>query len=237
MKILVDAMGGDEAPDVVVNGAVKAAIEYKINIELVGDINTINPLLKKYKYSEQYISVYHAPESILMSESPALSVRRKKNSSICVGLNLIKEKKGDAFFSAGNTGAAVCAATLILGMLPGIERPGIAILIPTLKGLSLIIDVGANIGPKPIQLLQYGLMSDAYLHYILNRPNASVGLLNIGEEESKGTVFVRETHRLLSESRLNFVGILKGRIFFPVNAILSFAMVLLVMSRLRFLKA
>ena len=214
MKIIVDAMGGDRAPEVVVAGAMKAAQEYRVNIELVGKIDQIEPLLEKHKYPEEYISLQPASEIIHMSESPALSVRRKKDSSICIGLNLIKEKRGDAFLSAGNTGAVVCAATLVLGMLPGIERPGIAILVPTLKGVSLIIDVGANIDPRPLHLLQYGLMADAYFHYILGRPNASVGLLNIGEEESKGTEFVRETHRLLSESRLNFIGNIEGKDLF-----------------------
>ena len=214
MKIIVDAMGGDKAPEVVVNGAIKAAREYRVNIELVGNPDQIEPLLSKYKYSKDYISFYPASEIIQMSEPAALSVRKKKDSSICVGLNLIKERKGDAFFSAGNTGAVVCAATLTLGMLPGIERPGIAILVPTLRGVSLIIDVGANIDPKPLHLLQYGLMADAYFCHILSKISPSVGLLNIGEEESKGTDFVKETHHLLSESRLNFVGNIEGKDLF-----------------------
>ncbi|MFH1577559.1 MAG: phosphate acyltransferase PlsX [Candidatus Omnitrophota bacterium] len=214
MKIIVDAMGGDRAPEVVVSGAVKAALEYKVNIQLVGEISKLEPILKKHKAALKYISLYPASEVIGMSESPALSVRKKRDSSICVGLNLVKEGKGDAFFSAGNTGAVVCAATLTLRMLPGIERPGIALLIPTLKGISLIIDVGANIDPKPLHLLQYGLMADAYFYHILNRPHASVGLLNIGEEVSKGTDFVKETHHLLSESRLNFIGNIEGKDIF-----------------------
>jgi glycerol-3-phosphate acyltransferase PlsX len=214
MKIIIDAMGGDKAPEVVVSGAVSAAKEYKVNVELVGTPDQIEPLLNKYKYPKDYISLHPASEVIQMSEPAALSIRRKKNSSICVGLNLIKERKGDAFFSAGNTGAVVCAATLSLGMLPGIERPGIAIVVPTLKGISLIIDVGANIDPKPIHLLQYGLMADAYFCHILNRFQPSVGLLSIGEEASKGTDFVRETHQLLSESRLNFIGNIEGKDLF-----------------------
>lgn len=214
MKILIDAMGGDKAPEVVVSGAVKAAREYKVNIGLVGRVNQIEPILKKYRYSKEHISLYPASEVIQMSESPALSIRKKRDSSICVGLNLIKEKKADAFVSAGNTGAVVCAATLNLGMLSGIERPGIAIVVPTLKGFSLIIDVGANINPKPLHLLQYGLMTDVYFRHILNRPQPSVGLLNVGEEVTKGTDFVRETHGLLSESKLNFIGNIEGRDIF-----------------------
>ena len=214
MKIIVDAMGGDKAPDVVVNGAIKAANEYKVDIELVGRPSQIEPCLEKYKYPKDQISLCPANEVIRMSEPPALSIRKKRDSSISIGLNLMKERKGDAFFSAGNTGAVVCAATLTLGMLSGIERPGIAILVPTLKDLSLIIDVGANIDPKPLHLLQYGLMADAYFRHILNKSHSSVGLLNIGEEESKGTEFVRETHHLLSESSLNFVGNIEGKDLF-----------------------
>lgn len=214
MRIIVDAMGGDKAPEVVVAGAIKAARECKVNVGLVGRPDRIEPLLKKYKYPKDYITLYPASEVIQMSEPAALSIRRKRDSSICVGLDLIKERKADAFFSAGNTGAVVCAATLNLGMLPGIERPGIAILVPTLTGISLLIDVGANIGPKPLHLLQYGFMSDAYFCHILNRPHPSIGLLNIGEEESKGTDFAKETHHLLSESRLNFVGNIEGRDLF-----------------------
>ena len=214
MKIIVDAMGGDFAPQAVVEGAVEAAREFDIDIVLVGDEPRIKSLLGKARCPAGKITIHPASETIEMSEPAALSIRRKKNSSIVVGVNLIKEKAGDAFFSAGNTGAVVCASTLMLGLLPGIERPGIAIVCPTLKGISLIIDVGANIDPKPIHLLQYGLMADAYFHYILNKPNPRVGLLNIGEEETKGTDFVKETHSLLSSSRLNFIGNVEGKDLF-----------------------
>ena len=214
MKIIVDAMGGDKAPEVVVSGAIKAAREYRVDIELVGIPSQIEPFLSKYKYPKDYVSIYPAPEVIQMSEPAALSVRKKRGSSICVGLNLIKERKADAFFSAGNTGAVVCAATLTLGMLPKVERPGIAIVVPTLKSRSLIIDVGANINSKPLHLLQYSLMADAYFRHILKKPQPSIGLLNIGEEETKGTDFVKETHRLLSESRLNFLGNIEGKDLF-----------------------
>lgn len=214
MKIVVDAMGGDYAPEVVIEGAVAAVKEYNIEVILVGDALRIGSLLKKIRYDRENISVYPAPEVIGMSESAAASVRKKRKSSIVVGLNLIKEGQAQAFVSAGNTGAVVCAASLSLGLLPGIERPGIAIVAPTLKGISLIIDVGANIDPKPGQLLQYGIMADAYFRYILNRPSPTVGLLNIGEEESKGTEFVKETHTLFEKSRLNFKGNIEGKDLF-----------------------
>lgn len=214
MKIIIDAMGGDYAPEVVIEGALAAAGEYQIELVLVGDEPRLNSLLKKYKYKGSSISVYPASEVIEMSESAAITVRRKKNSSIMVGLKLVKEGFGDAFFSAGNTGAVVCAAALTLRLLPGIERPGIAVIAPSLKGISLIIDVGANIDPKPRQLLQYGIMADAYMRYILNKPNPTVGLLNIGEEESKGTDFVKETYELFEKSNLNFIGNVEAKSLF-----------------------
>lgn len=215
MRIAVDAMGGDHAPEVVIEGAVAAVKEYEgVEVVLVGDEARINALLAKARYPKERISVHPSSEVIEMHEPPASSVRKKRNSSITVGVNLVKEGRADAFFSAGNTGAAVCAATLMLGLLPGIERPGIAVVTPTVKGFSLVIDVGANIDPKPAQLLQYGIMADAYMRYILNRPSPSVGLLNIGEEESKGTDFVKETHFLFEKSHLNFIGNVEGRDLF-----------------------
>lgn len=214
MKIVVDAMGGDHAPQVVVEGTIAAVKEYGAQVILVGDETKIKPLLQKAKYLGDSIEVVHAPETIEMCESAALSVRRKRNSSIVVGLSLLKEGKAEAFFSAGNTGAVVCAATLELRLLPGIERPGIAIVTPTLKGIALIIDVGANIDPKPNQLLQYGIMADVYCRNILNKANPSVGLLNIGEEEAKGTEFMRQTHELLQKSNLNFIGNVEGKDIF-----------------------
>jgi len=214
MKIVVDAMGGDYAPGVVIDGTLAAVKEYGAEVILVGDEAVINHLLKKVKYSGSNIEVIHAPETIGMSESAALSVRRKRHSSIVIGLNLVKTGVAGAFFSAGNTGAVVCAATLGLGLIPGVERPGIAIITPTLKGISLIIDVGANIDPKPKQLLQYGIMADVYSRTILNKTNPSIGLLNIGEEEAKGTEFMRETHELLQKSKLNFIGNVEGKDLF-----------------------
>jgi len=214
MKIVVDAMGGDHAPRVVIEGAIAAVREYGAQVILCGDEAKITPFLKKAKYSDDGIEIAHAPEVIEMCEPAANSVRRKRNSSIVVGLNLVKEGKAGAFFSAGNTGAVVCAATLELRLLPGIERPGIGIVTPTLKGAAFIIDVGANIDPKPTQLLQYGIMADAYCRNILNKDNPSVGLLNIGEEEAKGTEFMREVHELLSKSNLNFTGNVEGKDLF-----------------------
>jgi glycerol-3-phosphate acyltransferase PlsX len=218
MRIIVDAMGGDYAPEVVVAGAIAAVREYQVNVVLVGDAERIKRLLDKHRYNGSLISLHPAAETIDMSESAAISVRRKRQSSIVIGVDLLKNGRGDAFFSAGNTGAVVCASVLALGLLPGIERPGIAIILPTLKGISLVIDVGANIDPKPLHLLQYGIMGDAYARYILKKESPNVGLLNIGEEETKGTDFVKETHELLSHSPLNFIGNLEGKYLFSGKA-------------------
>ena len=211
MKIVVDAMGADNAPAVEIEGALQAIEETGVEVILVGDEARIKEEIAKHGAMPEKLSVIHASETIGMNEPAAISVRRKRDSSIVVGLELLKREKADGFVSAGNTGAVVCAATLSLRLLQGVERPGIAIIIPTLTGTSLIIDVGANINPKPIHLLQYGIMADAYARYILHRDKPAVGLLNVGEEESKGTEFIKEAHTLLSESKLNFIGNIEGR--------------------------
>ncbi|MFH1508292.1 MAG: phosphate acyltransferase PlsX [Candidatus Omnitrophota bacterium] len=214
MRIIVDAMGGDYAPDIVVKGSLLAEKEYGVDITLVGDQKRVQGLLDKAGYKGSRILVEHSEEVIEMHEPAANSVRRKRNSSIVVGLKLVREGKGDAFFSAGNTGAVVCASVLTLGLLPGIERPGIATVLPTLKGISLLIDVGANIDPKPVQLLQYGIMAESYFRYILNKPEPSIGLLNIGEEETKGNEFVKEAREMFEKSTINFIGNVEGRDIF-----------------------
>ncbi|MDD5449189.1 MAG: phosphate acyltransferase PlsX [Candidatus Omnitrophica bacterium] len=211
MKIAVDGMGSDRFPQVEVNGAIEAAREFGYEIILVGDEATLRKELGKHKGCPRNITIYHAAEVVGMAEPATTPIRKKKDSSISICVELVKKGVADAMVSAGNTGAVVCAATLNLGVLPGVERPGIAIVFPTLKGPSVIIDVGANIDPKPNHLLQYGLMADAYAKWILGKPNPSIGLLNIGEEATKGTDFVKETHKLLSESRLNFTGNIEGR--------------------------
>lgn len=209
MKIAVDAMGGDYAPAVVIEGAREASGKFGVQIILVGREDAI---LKELRGAlPKNFQIQPASEVISMDEPPAVSIRKKRDSSICVGLDLVKENEADAFVSAGNTGAVVCAGSLGLGLLPGIERPGIGLIIPTLKEPALIIDVGANIDPKPLHLLQYGIMADAYLRHILGRADITVGLLNIGEEETKGTDFVKETYQLLEKSRLNFIGNIEAK--------------------------
>jgi len=206
MKIGLDAMGGDNAPRDPVLGAVEAVHEYGYDLTLIGDKDIIKANLKGLNYPADKIEIVHASETIEMYEPAALSVRKKRDSSVVIGADLLKNGKLDAFVSAGNTGAVVCAATLSLRLLPGVDRPGIAVIFPTLDKPCMVIDVGANIDPKPLHLLQYGIMGDAYSKHILNKKNPTVALLNIGEEETKGTDFIKEVHLMLSESKLNFVG-------------------------------
>jgi len=215
MKIALDGMGGDSAPNVIVEGAVAAVNEFGYEIILVGQEDKIKKELAKYTYDAGKIVVEHAPQVVDMGESPTASIRSKKNSSVSVAVNLVKEKKADGIVSAGNTGATVCAASFTLGLLKGIERPGISIVFPTSNGgNALMIDAGANIDPKPIHLFQYGLMADAYCRFILGKQEPRVGLLSIGEEETKGTGFVKEGYKLLDESKINFIGNVEGRNIF-----------------------
>lgn len=214
VKVVVDAMGGDHAPKVVVEGVLAAVKKQGVKVFLVGQQDVIKTHLAHAKYDPARIEVVHAEEIVEMHESPAVAIRKKKNSSIAIGINLVKDRAADAFFSAGNTGGVVCAATLRLGLLESIERPGIAIVMPNQKGVSLIIDAGANIDPKPLHLLQYGLMGSAYFEQILGKNNPTVGLLNVGEEESKGTDFIKESYQLLEQSSLNFIGNVEGKHIF-----------------------
>ncbi len=213
-KIGIDASGGDFAPEEIVKGALLAKKELSEEIVLIGDKQEIQSQLSAHKCSCSDVTIINAPEKIGMGESPAVSVRRKKNSSISVGARLLKHKEIDAFVSCGNTGAVVCAATLILGLIKGVERPGISLLMPTRKGISLVVDVGANIDCKPLHLLQYGIMADVYYNLVMGKPNPTVGVLNIGEEASKGSGPIKESHKLFSVSTLNFIGNLEAREMF-----------------------
>ncbi|MFH1062737.1 MAG: phosphate acyltransferase PlsX [Candidatus Omnitrophota bacterium] len=212
MRIAVDAMGGDHAPDVIINGAILAAKEMNIDIILVGPEDIIKSKLAEQKKVPGNISVFNATEIIAMNESPAVSVRRKKDSSINVAVKMVKDKTAEAMVSAGNTGAVVCAASMFLRNLPGVDRPGISVLLPTLKDVVQVIDMGANIDAKPEHLLQYGIMGSVYSNYVLHKQNPTVGLLNIGEEETKGPEFVKETFKLLELNKnINFIGNVEGR--------------------------
>lgn len=214
-RIALDAMGGDRAPGAVVDGAVQAARLLPIELVLVGPEDRLKKELRRFQEVPSNLKIEHASEVIGMGESPASSVRKKRDSSICRMVELAKERKVDAILSAGNTGAMVVAASLGLGMLEGIERPGIAIVLPTITGgPALVIDVGANIETKPEHLLHYAIMGSVYMRQVVGASNPKVGLLNIGEEEEKGTDPIRQAFKLLEESHLNFIGNAEGRDIF-----------------------
>jgi glycerol-3-phosphate acyltransferase PlsX len=206
MKIVVDAMGGDYAPQNVVAGVVDAVKEYKVCVTLVGLTDAIEAELKKYSYPKSLIEIVHAPEVVAMDEHATVVVRQKRQSSISIGMGLLKKEGYGAFVSAGNTGACVAASTFILGMIPGVDRPGIGCIFPSLKNFTLMIDVGANTAAKPEHLLQYAKMAKVYAQQVMGRPSPSIGLLNIGEEESKGTGLEKEAYKLLEEKEPLFIG-------------------------------
>ncbi len=211
MKIVVDAMGGDYAPLEIVKGSIDAVREFGIKVILVGDEQKIKTELAKYDPENAGISVYHAPEVIEMGEPPAVALRKKKNSSIVLGVKLVKEGEGDAIVSAGNTGAVMGSALLGFGRIRGINRPAIASVLPTVKGFTLILDVGANAECDPQNLLQFALMGSIYANKIMGAAKPKIGLLNIGEEETKGNPLYLEAYRLIRESDLNFIGNIEGR--------------------------
>lgn len=214
--IAIDAMGGDHAPEEVVKGALMVAPEFpNATLVLVGDQDAVGKHLGANKPPN--IKVIHASQAIGMNESPVEAIREKRDSSLVKALKLVARKEADAFISAGNTGAAVAGATLLWGFLEGIKRPGIAIPLPTKKGVAYLIDAGANIYCHPIHLLQYGIMAAVYCKHVRAIENPRVGLLNIGEEDSKGNELVQETLKLFRKAPINFIGNMEGQNLFSGN--------------------
>jgi glycerol-3-phosphate acyltransferase PlsX len=212
MKIAVDAMGGDNAPHAVVAGAVHAAKEYGVGITLVGIEQTVRTELKKYPYAKSLpIEIRNATEVVDMLDSPSTVFRRKKDSSIRVANELVKSGEAVAVISAGHTGAAMATSLFVLGPIEGVERPAIAVFMPTIKGTSIVLDVGANVDCKPSHILQFAIMGEVYAKYLLKNPNPRVGLLSIGEEATKGNELTKEAFKLLTETSLNFIGNVEGR--------------------------
>ena len=215
MRIALDAMGADSAPVPEIEGAIAALKNNpEIEIILVGKSGVIEKELEKHDAKGLRLSIHQASEVIEMGDSPSKALKMKRDSSIVHCIELQKAGKVHASVSAGNTGAVVAASTLNLGLLPGIKRPGIAIALPTLHGISVAIDVGANIAPTPEHLLQYAIMVENYARFLLKKKRPSVALLNIGEEESKGTEVIQEAYRMLRDSGINFIGNVEGRDFF-----------------------
>jgi len=213
IKIVVDAMGGDTAPLNDVSGAVIAAEEKRdlLEIILVGKEKLIEGELLKHKVMLNNISIVNANEVVTMEDSPTDSLKTKADSSLSVGLNLVKEKKAHAFISAGNTGAVMTASILKLGRIPGVGRPTIGSLFPTEKGKTMVFDVGASVDCKPNHLLEFAIMGDIYMKSVHDVVNPTIGLLSVGEEKSKGDILTVEAHDLLEHSDLNFIGNVEGR--------------------------
>jgi glycerol-3-phosphate acyltransferase PlsX len=219
--IAVDAMGGDHAPREIVRGAVRAIEKGWIGPEsfiFVGDEAKIRDEVRAVNADPDRFRYEHAPEVIEMGDSPVDALRKKRNSSIVVATELVAQKKAAAVVSAGHTGAAVACAKIRLGTLPGIRRPGIAVAFESLKGPTLLMDVGANVDCKSIHLFQYGLMGHAYAKDVLGVASPRIALLNIGEEEEKGNRLIKETTELLKQSGLPFVGNIEGQDIFKGKA-------------------
>lgn len=213
MIIALDAMGGDYAPAAMVEGAIKAKEDLGEDyaIVLVGDKQLIEKELKKLTDKTDLISIINAPQHIEMHESPARAIKNKKDSSIVIGVKLQRDKKADAFVSAGNTGAVLASSLLYLGRIPGVHRPTIGSYLPTEGKGCIILDVGANIVCKPINLVQFAIMGSIYASHIFDFKNPRVGLLNIGEESSKGNDLYVETFKLMQKLVPNFAGNIEGR--------------------------
>ena len=210
MNVAVDAMGGDHAPGLVVQGALDAVAELGINIILVGHRKRVAEALGGRPAGSR-ISFHHCEEVVGMEESPLKALRKKKDASIRVAFDLVKSGRADAVISAGNSGATLAAAVMTLGRMKGVDRPAIAGILPTEKGPVVLIDVGANVDCRPSHLFQFGVMADAFASSCLGINHPTVGLLSIGEEEGKGNEQVRLAHELFVKSDLNYVGNVEGR--------------------------
>ncbi|KXG76009.1 phosphate acyltransferase PlsX [Thermotalea metallivorans] len=211
MRIAVDGMGGDRAPKEIVKGCVDAVQEFGIEVILVGIQEQLEEELKQYPVDRTKLHIHHASEVITNEDKPVQAIRTKKDSSLVVGLNLVKEKTADAFVSAGNTGALLAGSIFKIGRIKGIDRPAIASVYPTQKGISLLVDAGANAECKPRNLLEFGLMGAIYTEKVLGKANPTIGLVNIGTEEGKGTDLIRGARQLFYQQDLNFVGNAEAR--------------------------
>lgn len=212
-KVVLDAMGGDNAPYEIVKGAVDALNrESSIHIFLTGREEDIKSELAKYQYDTSRIEIVNATEVIETAEAPVNAIRRKKDSSIVVGMKMVKSGEADAFVSAGSSGAILVGGQTIVGRIKGVERPPLAPLIPTEQGVSLLVDCGANVDARPSHLVQFAKMGSIYMENVLGIKNPTVGIVNIGAEEEKGNALVKETFPLLKEEEsINFIGSVEAR--------------------------
>ncbi|MBQ9991562.1 MAG: phosphate acyltransferase PlsX [Lachnospiraceae bacterium] len=213
VNVALDAMGGDNAPGAIVQGAVDAlAASSEIKVFLVGKEEVIRQELSGYTYDQSRVEVVDAREVIKMAEPPVMAIRKKKDSSIVRAMQLVKEGTCDAFVSAGSTGAVLVGGQLVVGRIKGVERPPLAPLIPTLKGASLLVDCGANVDARPSHLVQFAKMGSVYMENVMGITNPKVAIVNIGAEEEKGNALVKETFPLLKEAEgINFIGSIEAR--------------------------
>jgi glycerol-3-phosphate acyltransferase PlsX len=214
MKIAVDAMGGDFAPSVIVEGALLAASELGLSVILVGDKELMEKEAARHKVVKELVSYVYTTEVVAMDESPVKAIRSKKDSSLRVCFELVKKGEAAAVVSAGNSGAALAAGVFLLKRIKGVERPAIAVSMPTKKKPAVLLDVGGNVDCKPSHLCQFAIMGDVYARYALKRTNPTIGLLSNGEEESKGNELTKESNKLLKTMPLNYIGHIEGRDIF-----------------------
>ena len=227
MVILLDAMGGDNAPDATIKGAVRAINQIDAEILLIGDKDIINSKVKEFYKKDDIsdvspkIKIHHTTETIEMEDTPTLAIKHKKDSSMVVGFNLLKEGNGDVFISAGNSGALLTGATLLVGRIKGVDRPALAGILPAYKSRLVLMDCGANTNCKPTNLLQFAQMASIYLETTIGVKSPKVGLLNICTEETKGNELMKDSYKLLKEKSgelgINFIGNVEGRDAFSGN--------------------
>ncbi len=218
MRIIVDAMGSDRHPGPEIQAAVEAVRLFGDEIILVGKEDVLRPRLEALGRDAAKVQVVHAPEVLAMTDKPATSARRKAQNSMAVGMTLLKEGRGEAFVTAGNTGGAMANALFRLGRLRGVKRPALATRFPTRKGFCVVLDIGANAECKPEYLLQFAVMGAIYAAHVLGVQNPRVGLLSNGEEAGKGNDLVKATYPLLEKSGLNFIGNVEGKELFNGDA-------------------
>ncbi len=212
-RVALDAMGGDNAPGEIVKGAIDAVnLRDDIKVFLVGKTEVIDPVLSEYTFNKEQVEVVNASEEIEMAEPPVNAIKKKKDSSMVVGMKLVKDGEADAFVTAGNSGAVLVGGQTIVGRIKGIKRAPFAPLIPTKTGVSLLLDCGANVDARPDQLVQFARLGSMYMDKVIGKKNPTVGIVNIGAEEEKGNALVKETFPLLKECKdINFIGSVESR--------------------------
>lgn len=218
MKIALDAMGGDYAPEVTVAGALDAVSEFGIEVILVGNEEVLRGVLKAKNGLPKGISIVHASETVEMNEKTSTALRKKKDSSIRKAVELVKQRQAEAVVSAGHSGVMMATSLFVLGKLPNVDRPAIATIMPSLTGSFLLIDAGANVDCSPMNLLQFAYMGDAYYKALFNHPNPRVAILSIGEEDSKGNELTRDAFKFMKRAKLNFIGNIEGKDIFQGSA-------------------